>query len=125
MAEVEAAFALEPSSLILSGTEEYDCLASNNFWTDYESVPLVLSRILPKVATPRNEFFTELSALGRNLFQYAKDMYYEHVVLGCFYKPVPDEINRILIANGAGACSDSPSSFAGVYVQYFSVAYID
>jgi hypothetical protein len=125
VAEVEAAFALEPGTLILPGTEEYDCLASNNFWTDYESVPLVLSRILPEVATPRNEFFAELSALGRNLFQYAKDMYYEHVVLGCFYKPVPDEINRILIENGAGACSDSPSSFAGVYVQYFSVAYID
>jgi hypothetical protein len=110
---------------LVPGTEEYDCLASNNFWTDYERVPLVLSRILPEVATPRNLFFAELSALGRNLFQYAKDMYYEHVVLGCFYKPVPEEINRLLIANGADACSDSPSSFAGDYVQYFSVAYID
>ena len=99
--------------------EQYDCLTSNNALTDYESVPLVLCRILPEVATQRNLFFAELSVLRKNLFQYAEDMYYEHVVLGCFYKPVPDEINRLLIANGAEACSDSP---ARLLVSMFSMS---
>ena len=35
VADVESAFGLVPGSLWISGTEEFDCLSSSNFWTDY------------------------------------------------------------------------------------------
>jgi hypothetical protein len=123
--EVEAAFSLAPGSLIVEGDEGFDCLYNNNFWTDWEGKPLVLSRFNSIFNTTRNGLFQTIVPLALPLFSYERDRYLEHTLLGCFYRDKSEEINRELIDMGLSFCANLPDSFTGLYVQYHVVAYID
>jgi hypothetical protein len=125
VAEVEAAFGFTEGSLILKDTEEFDKYTENNFWVEYIGLPLILTRLTPIVATPRNTFQAQIAALGNPTFVYQEDLYYEQPLLGCFYRPKSDDIDQTLIDNGLSLCTGEPGAFTGIIVPYYVVGYID
>lgn len=112
----------------------YEELRENNFWTDLIGTPTVLNRFVTIVSSPRNMFMQRIASLGKPFFENQKDMYSEHVTLGCFYRPKSNEIIASLLAYGLGACTDlvpgptapeNPTGIAGFTLDWFVAGYVD
>jgi hypothetical protein len=125
VAEVEAAFGFTEGSLILKGTKEFGRYTANNFWVEYIGLPLILTRLTQIVATPRNDFQSQIAALGNPTFVYRDEEYFEQPLLGCFYRPKSEDIDMVLQDSGLGLCTGEPGAFTGIIVPYYVVGYID
>jgi hypothetical protein len=128
VAEVEAAFDLESGSLILPGDDTYECLSSNNFWTNRVGIPLTFERletVNEAGETPRNQAMITVDRISTPLYTYEQDRYLEHALLGCFYRPKTDEINGLLRNSSAGICTDDPGALTGIYLESYVAAYVN
>lgn len=124
--EMETAFELSSGSLITPAQEEkFECLSSNNIWTNFVGIPLVIERLILNSETPRNRLHLYISRSARLLINHEGDKYHEHALLGCFYRPKDNETIQTLVENDAQICTDEPTAWTGKTFTYQVAAYID
>lgn len=128
--QVEAAFKLDPGSLVLPGDQDYDCLSTNNFWTKFQGEPYYMRRFITDSLEATTEGYRlnkmqRIFSSGRALIGFEKDQVVEHFGLGCYYSPKPAEVYDELAANGAIRCTKLPGGFVDNDLFQFVVAYVD
>jgi hypothetical protein len=127
--EIEDAFGLTRGVLKIPNSKsrgkDYGQLIKNNFWTDWVGKPGVLNRFIINVPTARNTFMYGIESLGRPYFQHDKEMYTEHVVLGCFYKPKDNSLVPRVCTDIIPAAPGEEAGVAEFELYWNVVGYVD